>query len=79
MIPESAGLDRECPGVPLPKVAAVISWFGVGDMEKLMQQDLLPGRNDGIAWFGSMPDRAEVARARLADPLCPQRRARRSS
>lgn len=62
MIPQSAGLDLECPGVPLPKVAAVISWFGVGDMEKLMHQDLEPGRKDGIAWFGSMTNRAEVAR-----------------
>ena len=63
MIPESAGLDRECPGVPLPKVAAVISWFGVGDMEKLLHQDNLPpGRDDAVAWFGSMPNREEVAR-----------------
>ena len=63
MIPESAGLDRECPGVPLPKVAAVISWFGVGDMEKLMQPDSPPpGRDDAIAWFGSVPNREEVAR-----------------
>src|SRR5580692_11432783 len=29
MIPESAGLDRECPGVPLPKVAAIVDWYGI--------------------------------------------------
>jgi acetyl esterase/lipase len=63
MILESAGLDRECPGVPLPKVAAVISWFGVGDMEKLLHaDDLPPGRDDAITWFGSMPNREEMAR-----------------
>jgi acetyl esterase/lipase len=26
MIPESAGLDRQCPGVPLPKVAAIVDY-----------------------------------------------------
>jgi acetyl esterase/lipase len=63
MIPESAGLDRECPGVPLPRVAAVLSWFGVGDMEKLLHQDdLPPGRDDAITWFGSLPNREELAR-----------------
>jgi acetyl esterase/lipase len=63
MIPESAGLERECPGVPLPKVAAVVSWFGVGDMEKLLHQDdLPPGRDDAITWFGSLPNREELAR-----------------
>jgi len=63
MIPESEGLDRECPGVPLPKPAAVISWFGVGDMEKLLHQDNLPsGRDDAITWFGSLPEREALAR-----------------
>jgi acetyl esterase/lipase len=63
MIPESAGLDRECPGVPLPKVAAVVSWFGVGDMEKLLHQDdLTAGRDDAVTWFGSLPNREELAR-----------------
>src|ERR1700722_12135305 len=32
MIPESAGLDRQCPGVPLPKVAAIIDWYGIADV-----------------------------------------------
>src|SRR5712691_1893280 len=27
MIPESAGLDRQCPGAALPKVAAIIDWY----------------------------------------------------
>jgi len=27
MIPESAGLDRQCPGVPLPKVAAIVDFM----------------------------------------------------
>ncbi len=40
MIPESAGLDRECPGAPLPKVAAIINWYGITDVA-----DLLDGPN----------------------------------
>ncbi|MEO7143569.1 MAG: alpha/beta hydrolase [Bryobacteraceae bacterium] len=60
MIPESAGLDRECPGVPLPKVAAIVNWFGITDVD-----DLLDGPNRksyAVAWMGSMPDRDEIAK-----------------
>jgi acetyl esterase/lipase len=42
MIPESAGLDRECPGVHLPKAAAVVDWYGITDVN-----DLLEGRING--------------------------------
>lgn len=60
MIPESAGLDRQCPGASLPKVAAIVNWFGITDVA-----DLLDGPNRkpyAVAWFGSMPDREEIAR-----------------
>ncbi len=60
MIPESAGLDRECPGVPLPKVAAIINWYGITDVN-----DLLDGPNRksyAVAWLGSMPNREEIAK-----------------
>jgi acetyl esterase/lipase len=60
MIPESAGLDRECPGVPLPKVAAIINWYGITDVN-----DLLDGPNQksyAVAWLGSMPNREEIAK-----------------
>ncbi len=60
MIPESAGLDRECPGIPLPKVAAIVNWYGITDVE-----DLLDGPNQksyAVAWMGSMPNRNEIAR-----------------
>jgi acetyl esterase/lipase len=60
MIPESAGLDRECPGEPLPKVAAIINWYGITDVN-----DLLDGANRksyAVAWMGSMPDRQEIAK-----------------
>jgi len=60
MIPESAGLDRECPGAPLPKVAAIVDWYGIVDVN-----DLLEGPNRktyAVAWLGSMPNRDEIAR-----------------
>jgi len=60
MIPESAALDRECPGVPLPKVAAIIDWYGITDVG-----DLLDGANRksyAVAWLGSMPNREEIAK-----------------
>ncbi len=60
MIPESAGLDRECPGVPLPKVAAIINWYGITDVN-----DLLDGPNRksyAVAWLGSLPNREEIAK-----------------
>ena len=60
MIPESAGLDRQCPGVPLPKVAAIVNFYGITDVG-----DLLDGKNQksyAVAWMGSMPERDEIAR-----------------
>lgn len=60
MIPESAGLDRQCPGAPLPKVAAIIDWYGIADVV-----DLLDGPNRktyAVAWLASLPNREEIAR-----------------
>ena len=60
MVPEGSGLDNECPGAPLPKVAAVVDWYGITDVN-----DLLEGanrRNYAVQWLGSAPDRAEIAK-----------------
>lgn len=60
MIPASAGLDRQCPGPELPRVAAVVNWYGITDVV-----DLLDGTNMktyAVAWLGSAPDRDAVAR-----------------
>jgi acetyl esterase/lipase len=59
MIPEGAGLDRECPG-PLPKVAAIVDWYGITDVN-----DLLQGENQksyAVAWLSSLPNREEIAK-----------------
>jgi acetyl esterase/lipase len=60
MIPESSGLARQCPGPPLPKVAAIVDWFGISDVAELLDG---PNERDyAVAWLGSRPDRAELAR-----------------
>jgi acetyl esterase/lipase len=62
--PPEAGLDRECPSsqgnVPLPKVAAIVNWYGITDVA-----DLLDGPNRktyAVTWLGSAPNREEIAR-----------------
>ncbi len=60
MIPASAGLDRQCPGPDLPRVAAVVNWYGITDVV-----DLLDGPNMkayAVSWLGSAADRETVAR-----------------
>jgi acetyl esterase/lipase len=61
ILPESEGFDRECAANgPMPKVAAVINWFGIADVP-----DVIDGPNrrpPAERWFGSMPNRIEVAR-----------------
>jgi acetyl esterase/lipase len=64
MTPEDAGLDRQCPpnrpDVALPKVAAIVNWYGITDVADLLQG---PNRRTyAVAWLGSAPDREEIAR-----------------
>jgi acetyl esterase/lipase len=59
MIPESAGLDRECAGAALPKVAAIINWYGITDVADVIDG---PHRaNLAAQWLGSLPNRDEIA------------------
>lgn len=60
MIPESAGLDRECPGVPLPKVGAIVDWYGITDVKDLLEGPNL--RNYAVEWLSSAPNRQEIAK-----------------
>ena len=60
IIPESAGLDRECAGSPLPKVAAVVNWFGVADVNDVID-DGPHKANAAARWLGSLPNRDEIA------------------
>jgi acetyl esterase/lipase len=60
MIPESAGLDRQCPGIPLPKVAAIVDWYGITDVAELL--DGVNRKPYAVQWLASMPDREAIAR-----------------
>ena len=61
MIPESAGLDRECASnTPMPKVAAMVNWYGITDVA-----DVIDGphkANAAVTWFGSLPNKDEIAK-----------------
>lgn len=60
MLPASAGLDRECFGPEELKVAAIINWYGITDVN-----DLLDGPNQktyAVQWLSSVPDREAVAK-----------------
>ena len=59
MLPASAGLDRQCTGEEELKVAAIVNWYGITDVE-----DLLEGENIqsyAVQWMGSATDRMEIA------------------
>jgi acetyl esterase/lipase len=59
MIPESSGLDRQCPGSEELEVAAIVNWYGITDVV-----DLLDGPNIkdyAVEWLGSQPNRVEIA------------------
>src|SRR5262245_23880372 len=72
--PESAGLDRQCPGdrrrawttgeltTQELKVAAVISWYGITDVEDLTNRKAGSSGNFTEAWLGSTPDRSAIAK-----------------
>lgn len=61
MIPESTGFARECEGAPLPKVAAILNWYGVADVGDVIN-DGPHKANLAVQWFGSLPNRDELAR-----------------
>ncbi len=61
MIPEGAGLDRQCAGnTPVPRVAAAINWYGITDVA-----DVIDGphkANLAVTWVGSLPNKDEIAK-----------------
>ncbi|GAC1623014.1 MAG: hypothetical protein PVS2B2_15560 [Candidatus Acidiferrum sp.] len=60
MLTGSAGLDRECPGDKELKVAAIVDWFGITDVNDLFNG---PNKQDyAIEWLGSLPDREQIAK-----------------
>jgi len=76
MLPPGSAFDHACPAPdemrwngrprPVPRVAAVVNWFGVTDVAALL--DGPERRNFALEWFGAAPDRL-----RLAEQLSPLR------
>jgi acetyl esterase/lipase len=68
MAPETAGFNRLCAGggfrgsdTAVPKVAAIINWYGVTDVAEMLAGP--NARSYAIQWLGNVPNREEVARA----------------
>jgi len=60
MLPASAGLDRQCPGPDNLKVAAIVNWYGISDVNELL--DGANMRAYAVTWLGSAPDRDQIAK-----------------
>lgn len=60
MLPASAGLDRQCPGPDNLKVAAIVNWFGISDVNELLDGPNM--KTYAVTWFGSAPDRQQIAK-----------------
>ncbi|MBK7597566.1 MAG: alpha/beta hydrolase [Acidobacteria bacterium] len=60
MLPASAGLDRECYGTEDLKVAAIINWFGITDVNDLLEGPNL--KSYAVQWLSSLPNREDVAK-----------------
>jgi len=60
LLTPDAGLDRQCPGTEDLKVAAIIDWYGITDVNELLDGPNM--KTYAVTWLGSLPDRAEVAK-----------------
>jgi dipeptidyl aminopeptidase/acylaminoacyl peptidase len=60
MLPASAGLDRQCPGPDNLRVAAIVNWYGISDVNELLDGPNMRGY--AVTWLGSAPNRDEIAR-----------------
>ena len=60
MLPASAGLDRQCPGPDNLKVAAIVNWYGISDVNELLDGPNM--KPYAVTWLGSAPNREEIAK-----------------
>lgn len=61
MLPKGTPLDNRCYSDQETKVAAIVNWYGISDVNDLIQGPNL--KNYAAMWMGSMPNAAEVARS----------------
>lgn len=60
MLPKGTDLDNRCYGDEELKVAAIINWYGITDVNDIIQGPNL--KNYAVMWMGSSPNAAEIAR-----------------
>ena len=60
MLPKGTPIDNRCYGGEDLKVAAVVNWYGITDVNDLIQG---PNLKNAAMWMGSMPNAAEVAKS----------------
>lgn len=68
LLDDSAGFDRLCPGdrgtgprsTEEMKVAAILNWYGITEVAEMLSGPNT--RSYAVAWFGSMPNRVELAK-----------------
>src|ERR1700719_1391109 len=60
MSPASESLDSLCPGSEELKVAAIINWYGITDVNELLAGPNV--RNFAVTWLGGMSNREEIAK-----------------
>ena len=68
MVPEDAGFTRACAGggfraveTAVPKVAAIINWYGITDVAEMLGG--ANARSYAVQWLGASDNRDEVARS----------------
>jgi acetyl esterase/lipase len=60
MLPASAGLDRQCPGPDNLRVAAIVNWYGISDVNELLDGPNM--KPYAVTWLGSATDRDAIAK-----------------
>jgi acetyl esterase/lipase len=60
MLPDGTGLDNNCIGDEKLKVAAIINWYGISDVNDLLQGANV--KNYALMWMGSQTDAEAIAK-----------------
>ena len=60
ILPDGTGLDNRCYSEDKLKVAAIINWYGISDVNDLIKGSNL--KNYAVMWVGSQPNAEEIAR-----------------
>ena len=60
MLPKGTPLDNRCHGDEDLKVAAIVNWYGITDVNDIIEGPNL--KNYAVMWMGSQPNSAEIAR-----------------